>query len=168
MGPWPVKVKFGMGATLILLKHSLDPGVAETMVQYNTVRKMKSAFVNLYHASVENQGNAIVGGRDGKRLVSMYTPIYSNFVGRFQAGMNSPMSLAVDLCVCLQHLDGCAKYLNSPMLLAIDLYVCFRLGRLGGSTECHHLLLFLALGSLVRFRLAKNKCSMGHGRSKNL
>jgi hypothetical protein len=76
-----------MGAAIVLLKHSLDPGVTETTVQYNTVRKMKSAFVNLYHASVENLGSAIVGGRDGKRFVSMDAPIYSDFCGRFQAGM---------------------------------------------------------------------------------
>jgi hypothetical protein len=50
LGPWPVEDKFGMGAAIVLLKHSLDPGVTETTVHYNTVRKMKSAFVNLYHA----------------------------------------------------------------------------------------------------------------------
>jgi hypothetical protein len=41
MGPWPAE-DFGMGATLILLKHSLDPGVTETMVQYNIVRKKRN------------------------------------------------------------------------------------------------------------------------------
>jgi hypothetical protein len=50
LGPWPVEDKFGMGADIVLLKHSLDPGVTETTVQYNNVQKMKSAFVNLYHA----------------------------------------------------------------------------------------------------------------------
>jgi hypothetical protein len=76
LGPWSVEDKFGMGADIVLLKHYLDPGVTETTVKYNTVQKMKSAFVNLYHASVENQGSAIVGGRDGKRFVSMDAPIY--------------------------------------------------------------------------------------------
>jgi hypothetical protein len=52
---------------------------------------MKSAFVNLYHASVENQGSAIVGGGDGKRFVSMDAPIYSEFFGRFQAGIHHRM-----------------------------------------------------------------------------
>jgi hypothetical protein len=68
LGPWPVEDKFGMGAAIVLLKHSLDPGVTETTVQYNTLRKMKSAFVNLYHASVEDQGSAIVGGGGTVRL----------------------------------------------------------------------------------------------------
>jgi hypothetical protein len=39
LGPWQVEEKFGMGAFIVLLKHSLDPGVIETTVQYNTVRK---------------------------------------------------------------------------------------------------------------------------------
>jgi hypothetical protein len=80
-----------MGAAIVLLKHSLDPGVTETTVQYNTVRKMKSTFVNLYHASMEKQGSTIVRERDGKRFVSMDAPIYSDFFGRFQAGMHNRM-----------------------------------------------------------------------------
>jgi hypothetical protein len=60
-------------------------------VQYNTVRKMKSAFVNVYFASVDNQGSAIVGGRDGKKFVSIEAPMYSEFFGRFQAGMHNRM-----------------------------------------------------------------------------
>jgi hypothetical protein len=40
---------------------------------------------------VENQGCAIVGRRDGKRFVSMDAPIYSEFFGRFQAGMYNRM-----------------------------------------------------------------------------
>jgi hypothetical protein len=92
LGTWPVEDKCGMGADIVLLKHYLvDPGVTETTVKYNTVRKMKSAFVNLYHASVENQGSAIVGGRDGKRFVSVDAPIYSDFFGRFQAGIHNRM-----------------------------------------------------------------------------
>jgi hypothetical protein len=56
---------------------------------------MKSAFVNLYHASVKNQGSAIVRGRDGKRFVSMDAPIYSEFFGRFQDGMHNKMGYKV-------------------------------------------------------------------------
>jgi hypothetical protein len=77
--------------SIVLLKHSLDPVVAESTVQYNTVRKMKSAFVNIYSASVENQGSAIVGGRYGKKFVSMDAPIYSELFGRFQTGMHNRM-----------------------------------------------------------------------------
>jgi hypothetical protein len=83
LGTWPVEDNFGMGAAIVLLKHSLDPGVTETTVQYN--------FLIFYHALVENQGSAIVGGRDGKRFVSMDAPIYSDLFGRFQAGTHNRM-----------------------------------------------------------------------------
>jgi hypothetical protein len=52
---------------------------------------MKSAFVNVYFASVENQGSAIVGGKDGEEFVSMEAPIYLEFFERFQAGMHTCM-----------------------------------------------------------------------------
>jgi hypothetical protein len=77
LGPWPVKDSFGMGVVIVLLKHYLDPVVTESTVQYNTVRKMRSAFVIVYFASVDNQGSSIVGGRDGKKFVYMEAPIYS-------------------------------------------------------------------------------------------
>jgi hypothetical protein len=38
-----------------------------SLVQYETVRIMKSAFANLYQASVEYAITAVIGGRDGKR-----------------------------------------------------------------------------------------------------
>jgi hypothetical protein len=59
-----------------MVKHSLDPGVMEDIVHYDTVQKMKSAFVNMYHASVENKGTAIIGGKDGSKLLVLGTPVY--------------------------------------------------------------------------------------------
>jgi hypothetical protein len=43
-----------------MVRHSLDTGVMETTVQFETVRKMKSACVNLYQASVENESLAVI------------------------------------------------------------------------------------------------------------
>jgi hypothetical protein len=54
LGPWKLVHEFGAAAATIMVKHSLDPGVMETMVPFETARKMKSAFVNLYQTSVEN------------------------------------------------------------------------------------------------------------------
>jgi hypothetical protein len=48
--------------------------------------------VNIYHALVENQGSAIVGGlRWEKICYNTDTLIYSEFFGRFQAGMHNKM-----------------------------------------------------------------------------
>jgi hypothetical protein len=48
MGPWKLVDGFGAATATIMVNHSLDPGVTETKVQFETVRKMKSAFVHLY------------------------------------------------------------------------------------------------------------------------
>jgi hypothetical protein len=54
LGPWKLVDEFGAATATIIVKHSLDPGVTENTVQYETARKMKSDFVNLYQALVEN------------------------------------------------------------------------------------------------------------------
>jgi hypothetical protein len=43
-----------------MARHSIDPGIMEDTVQYETVRKMKSDFVNLYQASVENASTSVI------------------------------------------------------------------------------------------------------------
>jgi hypothetical protein len=74
-----------------MVKHSLDPGVTETTVQYETARKMKSAFVNMYQASVENESSAVIGGNDGKKQLIMGVPIYCGWYDRAQVGMHHRM-----------------------------------------------------------------------------
>jgi hypothetical protein len=74
-----------------MVKRSLDPGVTEDTVKYETVRKMKSAFVNMYHASVEKKGTSIIGGKDGKKLLLIGAPVYHGWYDRAQVGMHYHM-----------------------------------------------------------------------------
>jgi hypothetical protein len=48
-----------------MAKHSMDPSVTESTVKFEMVRKMKSAFVNLFQASVDNASTAVIGGKKG-------------------------------------------------------------------------------------------------------
>jgi hypothetical protein len=66
--------EFGAGAAVIMVKYSMDRGVTEITVQFETVRKMKSAFVNLYQASVDNASMTVIGGKDGKKQLVMGVP----------------------------------------------------------------------------------------------
>jgi hypothetical protein len=91
LGPWDMKDEFGAGVAVIMIKHSLDPGVVEDVVQYETVWKMKSAFVNIYHALVDNKGTVIIGGRDGDKLLVLGAPCYHGWYERDQAGMHHRM-----------------------------------------------------------------------------
>jgi hypothetical protein len=51
LGPWKLVDGFGAGGTAIMANNSMEPGLTETIVQFETVRKMKPTFVNLYQAS---------------------------------------------------------------------------------------------------------------------
>jgi hypothetical protein len=74
LGPWKLEDEFGAGAAVIMAKHSMYPGVTESTVQFETARKMKSAFVNLYQASVDNGSTAVIGGKEGGSNLSWGCP----------------------------------------------------------------------------------------------
>jgi hypothetical protein len=79
----------------IMVKYYLDMVVTETTVQFETVIKIKSAFVNLYQAGVENESSAIIGGKDGKKQLIMGVPIYHGWYDRAQVGMHQRMGYKV-------------------------------------------------------------------------
>jgi hypothetical protein len=91
LGPWKLEYEFGAGAAAIMARHYMDPGITEDKVQFETVCKMKSAFVNLYQASVENASTAVIGGKDGKKQLVMGVPIYHGWYDRAQTGMHHRM-----------------------------------------------------------------------------
>jgi hypothetical protein len=74
-----------------MVKHSLDPDVMEDTVQYETVRKIKYASVNMYHASFENKGMAIIGRKDGKTWIVPGASVYHGWYDRAQVGMHHRM-----------------------------------------------------------------------------
>jgi hypothetical protein len=87
LGPWKLKDKFGAGAAVIMAKYSMDPGVTESTVQFETVRKMKSALVNLYQASVDNVRTDVIGGKEGGKQLVMGVPIYHGWYDREKIGI---------------------------------------------------------------------------------
>jgi hypothetical protein len=91
LGPWELQDEFGAGVAVIMVKNSLDLGVTEDTVQYETVRKMKSAFVNMYNVYVENKRTAIIGGKDGNKLLVLGAPVYYCWDDRAQVGMHHRM-----------------------------------------------------------------------------
>jgi hypothetical protein len=88
LGPWKLEDEIGAGAAVIMAKHSMDPGVTESTVQFETVRKMKSAFVNLYQVSVDNASTAVIGGKEGLKQLVMGVPIYHGWYDRAKTGMH--------------------------------------------------------------------------------
>jgi hypothetical protein len=76
---------------IIMAKHSMDLGVMEAKVQFQTVRKTKSAVVNLYQASVENESTEVIGRKGDKKQLITGAPIYHDWCDRAQVGMHHRM-----------------------------------------------------------------------------
>jgi hypothetical protein len=89
--PWKLEDEFGAGAAVIMAKNSMDPGVTESTVQFDTVSKMKSAFFNLYQASVDNASTAVIGGKGGKKQLVVGVSIYHGWYDRAKTGMHHRM-----------------------------------------------------------------------------
>jgi hypothetical protein len=67
MGPWPLEDTIGMKAAIAVLDRSLDPGVYEANVQWDTFRKQMSTVTNTSQASVGGLGNS-VGAYERRRM----------------------------------------------------------------------------------------------------
>jgi hypothetical protein len=52
MGPWPLEDSLGMAAALAKLDRSLDKGIYEDTVQWDTLRRTMLAVTNIYQATV--------------------------------------------------------------------------------------------------------------------
>jgi hypothetical protein len=90
MGPFPLKDSFGMGAAIVILQVSLNPGKYDTSVQFGTIRKFRSAFSNAYHASVEGQ-DAVVMAKDTRKLAVTKCPTYGTSFEKFMKGCHKRM-----------------------------------------------------------------------------
>lgn len=53
MGPHLLDDTFGMGAAVVMLQQLLNPGKHDKTIQFATVRKMRAAFSNAYHATAK-------------------------------------------------------------------------------------------------------------------
>jgi len=90
MGPHPLDDTFGMGAAVVMLQQSLNPGKHDKTIQFATVRKMRAAFSNAYHATAEGQ-QAMVMAKDTRKLTVTKCPTYGEFFERFMRGMHKRM-----------------------------------------------------------------------------
>jgi hypothetical protein len=68
-GPHPVEDTFGMMTAVVLLDHSLNVGINAATVQFNTVRKTRSAMSNYERTTAPETRHAdLAGYKKGERL----------------------------------------------------------------------------------------------------
>ena len=101
MGPYPDGDTFGMGIAMSMLVRSLDPGRNEATVQFATMRRLRSAFSNAWHASARG-------------LAGQPCPTDSHWFRRFMLGAHKRMGdeIKTDFGLSLPLLHELMKNLN--------------------------------------------------------
>jgi len=107
LGPHSLEDVWGMGIALIVLRKSLDKGKYAERVQFDTARRMRSAFSNVWGASIHTMTDGVMA-RDTMKTFLTHCPTYSLWFERFMKGMHSRMGdihrpdLAISKPVMLQ------------------------------------------------------------------
>jgi len=90
-GPLPVEDKAGMGVAVCVLRRSLDRGRTEDTVQFGSASAARTAYANMWRASVEGVGLESVMARDRTKLFHTSCPTAGDWYERFLLGMHKRM-----------------------------------------------------------------------------
>jgi len=66
MGQFLLMDTFGIGTAIVMLRRSMDPGKYGDTIQYDTLQKYRSAFSNVWVASVYTMQGKCDGSSDGE------------------------------------------------------------------------------------------------------
>jgi hypothetical protein len=87
LGPWPLEDKLGMKVALAVLDRSLDKGVYEATVQWDTFRRQMSAVTNISQAAVGGLGNS-VGAYERNKMFISEAVTHKFWFSRFMTGVH--------------------------------------------------------------------------------
>ena len=87
MGHFPVEDSLGIGLAVCMLVRSLDKGRHQSTLQFKSVRKMRSAISNCWHASRFTLTTSVMA-RDTRKTYVTSCPSYSFWFERFIFGMH--------------------------------------------------------------------------------
>lgn len=110
MGPFPLADVCGMGVAVVMLLRSRDKGKNKAHVQFDTARRVRSAYSNCYHASAAGLNSAVMA-KDTRKLVVTQCATYGEWFERFALGMNKRMGdqphqdLAISIEVMLELME---------------------------------------------------------------
>ncbi len=91
LGPYPDEDVQGVSVTVAMLIKSTKPGRQnEGYTQFETMRKLRAAYSNMFHASARSNIDTSTLGRDGVKSFLTTCPTQSSWFERFCSG-------------CLQH-----------------------------------------------------------------
>ena len=90
MGPWPVRDDQGMAIAVCILLRSLDPGKNEATIQFSTTTKMRTAFANVWRASVNGGDDAVIS-QNTVKMHHTSCPTHGEWFTRWSKGMHERM-----------------------------------------------------------------------------
>jgi len=86
LGPYPVKDSFGFSVAIGMVLKSLEPGRYDAYQQYETIRKLRAAYSNIYMTSREGGASLRSFGGDRVKHYLTDSPTQSLFFERFSQG----------------------------------------------------------------------------------
>jgi hypothetical protein len=115
MGPFPIHDSVGMKLAVAMLVRSLDPGKTEQYVQFGTVRTLRSAYSNMYHASKEHLGGVSVLTGGSRKLVTTNCPSNGFWFDRFMVGYYKRVGqlLVQDMAISIEVILAVQDYLEA-------------------------------------------------------
>lgn len=87
LGPFPLEDVFGMKTAIMILDRSLDPGLHEEFVQWDTFRTARSAVTNISQAGATGLSD-VVGAYERNRVWISKVPTHSFWFVRFMQGIH--------------------------------------------------------------------------------
>ena len=90
MGPHPLRDDWGMGLAIVMLQKSLDKGRYKATVQFETVRKLRAAFSNVWGSSEHCMTKGVMA-RDMMKTFVTNCPSHCLWFERFIKGMHCRM-----------------------------------------------------------------------------
>lgn len=112
LGPFPAHDAFGVTAAVAMLAKSLEPGRYKHYTQFETMRKLRASYSNLFHASAMGSTSMSTLGRDSAKTFLSTCPSHSLWFERFAKGCLRRMGqeirqdLAISVKVLLAMLSG--------------------------------------------------------------
>ena len=97
MGPFSLEDKLGMGVAMTMLMRSLDAGKNKRTIQYSTMRRLQSAYSNIYNASSSLSNVAGMAQQETRKVFSTDCPTYGYWFERFMKGCHKRMGDEVNL-----------------------------------------------------------------------
>ena len=139
LGPFPETDLFGVTVAIAMLVKSLNPGRYEEYTQFETMRKLRSAFSNLHHASAMGAASMMTLGRDTAKTFLSTCVTHSMWFERFSKGCfkrmgqitRQDLALSVHVMLALTNLleqQWTAQIISHDTLAYVGAYICIAYG----------------------------------------